>query len=488
MALNWLFPNRLNISEAQTMNEQQIRLKLSRLPGDKLIRVAVIIQGIAEGINTKEDAVNVLTNRIITDRTTLDRVLEAVNKVQVTQAAPVAGPDPRLDEALTNIQDRLHDLGKAVELKAQAAVEKAERDVHAKLAGVKAADAGLISETIRAEVERVFAPFKQSAEVEVLAEVAARLPSFRLERAGDLFPCTAYDGVDFGDFQVGFWSDPEAPALVDDYVFNAAHLHQALIALDDALPHNTWLGGERGTGKTEFVTQLAARLGRKLVRVNFDEALERADFIGANTISGGDVVWAEGIITRAIQHPGALILLDEVGFARAQSISVLHALTERSVHRALTIAETGARIPVASHVAFFAADNSNGHGDSGNFAGVREQNSAFLDRFGFTLRFDYLPAVDEAALIVKRTGLTPKAAGILVDFAGAARQQAKNGLLTQPPSLRQLFAWAGAVAKGLPVQIAFQNAVINKFPADCEAELLALYAAKVDEVEFKGAI
>jgi hypothetical protein len=68
MALNWLFPNRLNISEAQTMNEQQIRLKLSRLPGDKLIRVATIIQGIAEGINTKEDAVNVLTDRIITDR------------------------------------------------------------------------------------------------------------------------------------------------------------------------------------------------------------------------------------------------------------------------------------------------------------------------------------------------------------------------------------------------------------------------------------
>jgi cobaltochelatase CobS len=465
------------------MNEQQIRLKLSRLPGDKLTRVAVMAQGVAEGINSKEDAVNVLTSRIIDERVTLDAVLAAVSH-QPTQAAPVAGPDPRLDEALVNIQDRL----KAAELKTQAAVEKAERDVQAKLAGVKSADSSLISETIRQEVAKVFAPFKQDTAPEVLAEVAARLPSFRLERAGDLFPVTAYDGVDFSDLQVGFWSDSEAPALVDDYVFNPAHLHQALIALDDPLPHNTWLAGERGTGKTEFVTQLAARLKRKLVRVNFDEALERADFIGANTISGGDVVWAEGIITRAIQHPGALILLDEVGFARAQSISVLHALTERSVHRALTIAETGNRIPVASHVAFFAADNSNGHGDSGNFAGVREQNSAFLDRFGFTLRFEYLPAVDEAALIVKRTGLTPKAAGILVDFAGAARQQAKNGLLTQPPSLRQLFAWASAVAKGLPVSIAFQNAVINKFPADCEAELLALYAAKIDEVEFKGAI
>jgi MoxR-like ATPase len=469
------------------MNEPQIRLKLSRFPGDKLIRIAVEVLG-HRGVTTKGEAIDFLTQLVTENRKTLDEVLVLVQNAKPYVPLPEVQPDPRLDEALVNIQDRLHDLGKAVELKAQAAVEKAERDVQAKLAGVKSADAGLISETIRAEVAKVFAPFKQDTAPEVLAEVAARLPSFRLERAGDIFPVTAYGNVDFGDLQVGIWSDPETPALVDDYVFNPAHLHQALIALDDQLPDNVWLAGERGTGKTEFVTQLAARLQRKLVRVNFDEALERADFIGANTISGGDVVWAEGIITKAIQHPGALVLLDEVGFARAQSISVLHALTERSVHRALTIAETGARIPVASHVAFFAADNSNGHGDSGNFAGVREQNSAFLDRFGFTLRFEYLPAVDEAALIVKRTGLTPKAAGILVDFAGAARQQASQGLLTQPPSLRQLFAWARAVAKGLPVDIAFKNAVINKFPSDCEAELLALYAAKVDEVEFKGAI
>jgi hypothetical protein len=271
------------------MNEQQIRLKLSRLPGDKLTRVAVMAQGVAEGINSKEDAVNVLTSRIIDGRVTLDAVLAAVSH-QPTQAAPVAGPDPRLDEALVNIQDRLHDL-KAVELKAQAAVEKAERDVQAKLAGVKSADSSLISETIRQEVAKVFAPFKQDTAPEVLAEVAARLPSFRLERAGDLFPVTAYDGVDFSDLQVGFWSDSEAPALVDDYVFNPAHLHQALIALDDPLPHNTWLAGERGTGKTEFVTQLAARLKRKLVRVNFDEALEGPTLSGptpslAVTLSG----------------------------------------------------------------------------------------------------------------------------------------------------------------------------------------------------------
>jgi hypothetical protein len=51
--------------------------------------------------------------------------------------------------------------------KTQAAVEKAERDVQAKLAGVKSADSSLISETIRQEVAKVFAPFKQDTAPEV---------------------------------------------------------------------------------------------------------------------------------------------------------------------------------------------------------------------------------------------------------------------------------------------------------------------------------
>jgi len=119
------------------------------------------------------------------------------------------------------------------------------------------------------------------------------------------------------------------------------HLHQSLIALDDPLPDNVWLAGERGTGKSEFVTQVAARLKRRLYRINFDEALERADFIGGNSIESGSVVWKAGIVAQAIQHCGAIVLLDEIGFARAQSLAALHALCERSPHRSITISETG---------------------------------------------------------------------------------------------------------------------------------------------------
>jgi len=347
-----------------------------------------------------------------------------------------------------------------------------------------------ISTAVNQAVSEAFRAFKQVNSIEVIEEIAQSLPTTQLARAGDIFPETFYrsgdDVIDFADMIVMTWGDPEAPAIVDDYVFNPEHLHQALIALDDPLPENTWLAGERGTGKTEFVSQISARLGRKLYRVNFDEAMERADFIGANIIENGSVVWKAGVLAQAIQHQGSIILLDEVGFARAQSLAVLHSVCERSPHRAVVIAETGGRIPVSSFVAFFACDNSNGHGDtSGNFAGVREQNTAFLDRFGFSLRFEYLPADQETGLITKRSGLSFDKAEILVRFANIAREKAQAGLLTQPPSLRQLFAWARAIQKGLPVRVAYQNTIVNKFPADVQAELDAIYALQINEGFFK---
>ncbi len=353
-------------------------------------------------------------------------------------------------------------------------------------------DPARISNEISQQVTALFDSFREQVTPVQLRQVANALPTFELQRAADVFgvnACRYGFDVDFGDLQVAVWNDADAPALVDDYIFNPEHLHQALIALDDPLPDNVWLAGERGTGKSEFVAQVAARLKRRLFRVNFDEALERADFIGGNSIESGSVVWKAGIITQAIRHPGSIVLLDEIGFARAQSLAALHALCERSPHRSIVIAETGERIPVASHVVFFCADNSNGHGDtSGNFAGVREQNSAFLDRFSYTLYFEYLPEDDEVALIVNRTGVTLDAARIIVKFANVAREKARAGLLTQPPSLRQLFAWARSVKKGLPVNTAFRNAIINKFPEDCRVELLGVYTSHINESEFKLAL
>lgn len=431
----------------------------------------------------------VLARGLVTVADIKNAPLTAVNKV--TTAAP---------EELTQVINEVASLTTQVRVSLDEAqslrshVLDISRQAQDEVKALTGVDYNKVDKTIRSAVADLFATFKQASHQfpEVAAKIAEDFPVTRKVAARALFDETCYheeDGnlIDFGSFEVEVWDDPAAPAVVDDYIFSPAALHQTLIALSTTIPHNTWLGGERGTGKTEFVTQVAARLGRKLFRINFDEGLERSEFIGSNTIENGNVVWKAGTLTQAIRHAGSIILLDEVGFARAQNISPLHAVTERTVHRALVIAETGERIPVSTGVVFFAADNSSGHGDeSGNFAGVREQNSAFLDRFSYTLRFEYLCEDDEVDLITKRTGLRTDATRSLVKFANVARAKARAGLLTQPPSLRQLFAWASAVQEGMPVGLAFNNAIVHKFPADCEAELRGAYAASIDSAQLKS--
>lgn len=485
-----------------------IKLELSKLPLPVLNSV-LVANGLSAETNNKGGAIALVEDLINNGKVTLSEVQSAKPTVVSNVVANANVPDD-IRQSLVNAQSELTKKIDDVERIRETAsnllldnlkvkgeieskVEELELRIGNTLKSIQGVDYNVVESQIRAEASKLFDKFRKTTTKEELTIIANALPKCERKRVRDVFTgqVLSYqhqgETVDFSDYFVDVWNDPNAPARVDDYIFNPQHLHQALVALDDSLPDNVWLAGERGTGKTEFVTQLASRLGRRLYKVSFDEALERAEFIGGNTIENGNVVWKEGIITQAIQHTGALVLFDEIGFARAQNLAVLHAVTEHSPHRALTIAETGVRYPVASHVAFFCADNSNGHGDtSGNFAGVRDQNTAFIDRFSFTLNFQYLPQDDEIALVTNRTGLPYDASKILVTFANTAREKARAGLLTQPPSLRQLFAWARAIQKGVPVAIAFENAIVNKFPQDCESELRGIFSATIDTAQLKS--
>ena len=444
----------------------------------------------------KRDAVDKVAGLVMDRIVEMSEVKTIAPLSDVAPSAPVASSSMAISHLKQDLEAMNADL-LAVANTAKSAMTEA-RDIDNRIVALHDEFESRLSSitvdeaTVRNEVAKVFASFKKSTPVEEMTAIASSMPVVSRKKACEVFEgdlSYEIDGerIDFSNLEVDVWDDVHAPKRVNDYVFQPRHLHFALIALANELPHNMWLGGERGTGKTEFVTQLASRLGRRLFRINFDEAIERAEFIGGNTIEGGDVVWKEGIVTQAIQYTGALVLFDEIGFARAQNLAVLHSVCERSPHRSITIAETGKRIAVSPHVAFFVADNSFGYGDSsGNFAGVRDMNTAFIDRFSYTLKFNYLDAKDETALIVKRTGIAKEVATMLVQFANSAREKAQAGVLTQPPSIRQLFAWAEAVKGGLPVGLAFESAIINKFPPDCESELRGVYVAMIDAKKLKS--
>jgi len=477
--------------------------------------------------NDRGDAVNRLVRLINSGQTTIDQIRNAsalpFTAPSVASNKPFA--DTRIDDANAKIENHknainninvttnriesellnirnvvdsnqsanaLHNATLMNEI-AESKVELAKsiKSIESRIQSVQGLDYDIVNESIRNELNNVFSSFRTTKTETELQVIANSIPSFNLVRADSIFDCTRYIhngiAIDFGSMMIAQWDDANCPELVSDYIFDPMHLHNVLIALNDKIPVNCWLAGERGTGKTNFVEQLANRLQRRLFKLNCHRDMRPADFLGSETIVNGTIQFKPKLIATAIQHPGAIILLDEVSASDENSLIAMHPMLEKSPQRGITFPESNIKIPVGDYVAFFAADNTNGYGNH-LFAGTTAMNTAFIDRFAYTMNFEYMDAAKESALIAGRSGLPLTATDKIVQFANVAREKARNGVLTQPPSIRQLLAWASACKMGMPVSIAFNNAVVNKYPMDTLPELMAIYVAEINESEFQTAI
>lgn len=285
--------------------------------------------------------------------------------------------------------------------------------------------------------------------------------------------------------EVEVWGDPDAPDVMPSFRFNPQRLLSVLSAIKRQRP--VWCAGPAGTGKTEFVRQVCARLGRYFARVQFDASLEAYHVIGGERVRGGSTVWQDGLVLSAFRRPGAVILLDEVGFARSEYTSSLHAALESNAN--ITVPETGEVIRRAPGVTFLAADNSNGRGDAtGTYAGIREQNTAFLNRFASFIEFDFPSAEDEAAIVADATGCQLVLAVLLVAFVGICRQKVATGQIEQPPSIRESMYLAEALTDGIPPRRAFEEVIVNRAPIDTQEALQQLWAANVSNEQIEAAL
>lgn len=309
-------------------------------------------------------------------------------------------------------------------------------------------------------------------------QVVLFVPKIEVKTAKEVFGIELL-AADGSPIKVEVYNDPLAPQQIDKhYVWNREHLHYALSALWRR--RNIWAAGPRGTGKTQFFEQLAARTKRSLFRVNFNGATDKTEVLGGDTLKAGEVSYREGVILQGIRRAGALILLDEVGFARAEYLSALHAVLE--ANGCYTINETGETVAPAQGVVFAAADNSTGHGDAtGAYAGLKRVNSAFLDRFSGTVEFDYLSSAVEAKVLRAKTGIHKVAARHITDFMKVCRQKASVGDLAEPPSLRQACYFAEALIDGIALKEAFTITVCAKADPDSRELLRQVFNSSINE-------
>ena len=217
------------------------------------------------------------------------------------------------------------------------------------------------------------------------------------------------------------------------------------------------LKGPTGCGKSRLVEHMAVRLERPLVTVACHDDTSAVDLLGRYVVKGGETVWQDGPVTRAVRQ-GAVLYLDEVAEARPDVVVAIHPLTD---HRRTIYVDRHDEV-VEAAPGFLLVVSWN----PGYQRGLKEMKVSTRQRFvGVT--FDYPSAAVEREVLIGETGATADVAKRLVALAGKLRQLPELGLAAAP-STRLLVHAAQLMKDGMPPRAACAAAIVEPLTDDPE--------------------
>lgn len=219
-----------------------------------------------------------------------------------------------------------------------------------------------------------------------------------------------------------------------------------LAAATQRLP--VMIKGPTGCGKTRFVEAMAHRLGRPLVTVACHDDLTAADLVGRHLLKGGETVWVDGPLTRAVRD-GALCYLDEVVEARQDTTVVLHPLADH--RRELFIERLGLSLRAADGFQLVVSYNPGYQSVLKDLKDSTRQRMIGID-------LSYLPAQVEERVIGHESGVPRSVAHDLVAL-GAAVRRLDTDTVREVASTRTLVSAGKLIAAGVPPREAARAAV-----------------------------
>ncbi len=230
-------------------------------------------------------------------------------------------------------------------------------------------------------------------------------------------------------------------------IFASAH-KQALPVL---------LKGPTGSGKSRFVEFMADQSDRPLIQVACNEDTSASDLIGRFLIKGGETVWVDGPVTRAVRS-GSFLYLDEVAEAREAVMVVLHSLSD--FRRSLYIDKTGESLTAAPGFQMIMSFNP------GYQSRLKEMKPSTRQRF-VTIAFEF-PALDiEIEIVHKESGVDT---GIAKKLCALGEQIRKlTDLPLKETASTRLLVYAGKlIHSGLHPRLACDASIVQTITDDAE--------------------
>ena len=283
--------------------------------------------------------------------------------------------------------------------------------------------------------------------------------------------------------------DEHVPEIDDAYCFN----HDVTLAIlaGFANDRRVLVQGYHGTGKSTHIEQIAARLNWPCVRVNLDGHISRLDLVGRDVISLKDdkqiTEFQEGIIPWALQRPVALIF-DEFDAGRPDVMFVIQRILERDGK--FTLLDQNRVIRPHTGFRMFATANTVGLGNlNGLYYGTQLLNQGQIDRWNIVATLNYLPAEDEANIVLARVPAMDNQRGrdiidSMIKVAELTRKGFAAADISTVMSPRTVISWAENMQIFSDIALAFRLSFLNKCD-EAERSIIAEYYQRVFDQELQ---
>ena len=222
------------------------------------------------------------------------------------------------------------------------------------------------------------------------------------------------------------------------------------------------LKGPTGSGKTRFMQYMAWLHKRPLITVSCHDDLTASDLVGRYLVKGGETLWVDGPLARAVKV-GGFCYLDEIVEARKDTTVVIHPLADD--RRILPIEKRGEVLKAPAEFLMALSYNP------GYQSVLKDLKQSTRQRF-LALEFSYPNRELETEIIVHESGINEETAMRLVTFGEKTRNLKDRGLV-EGASTRLLIHAAQLIVSGI---------------GQAEACGAAISAPLTDDAEMSGAL